>query len=176
MSSTQMSASDIGRRIGASAIEVNRLLRDQGFLYGEPGAYGLTSKGLDFGVQRSLDNGYGGAAMCTWETTHFDPSILDVLDVAPAKLAKAREDIAIRKESLKAAQKVAQERAEAQFRAFQASKTAEVMKAATSGSIDPRKVALIVAGTMVMLGTVFATYKGVQWYRRRQAMSLADSG
>ncbi len=172
MSSTQVSASEIGRRIGASAIEVNRLLRDQGFLYGEPGAYGLTSKGLKFGVQRSFDNGYGGVALRTWETTRFEPSILDVLDASPTKLAKVREDLAIHKEALRAARMLAQEQADEQFRAFQASKAAEAMKA-TASDVDLRKVALIVTGTMLTLGAAFVVYKGVQWYRGREAASSA---
>ena len=160
-----LSATDIGLRIGATAVEVNRLLKDQGFLSGEPSAYGLTSKGEEFGVQRSHDNGYGGYALRSWETTHFDPSITDVLDSTPEKLAQVRVDISAHKQAQKAARKIAQAESEANFQAFQANKEAAELQY----EIDPRKVWLVVAGVLVAAGTTYAVHKGVRWYKRKKA-------
>lgn len=168
-----LSVTDIGSQIGATAVEVNRLLKDQGFLYGEPGAYGLTSKGEEFGVQRSHDNGYGGSAFRSWETTHFDPSITDVLDSTPEKLAKVRVDISARKQAQKAARKIAQAESEANFQVFQANKEAAELQY----EIDWRKVWLVVAGVLVAAGTTYAVYKGVRWYKRKKAVQAeSDRG
>jgi hypothetical protein len=146
-------------------VEVNYLLKDQGFLYGEPGAYGLTSKGKEFGVQQVHDNGYGGFAYRDWETTHFSPRITEVLDSAPERLTKVREDILARKQALSAARKVAQAQAEAHFQAFQASKEA----AKVEHEIDPQKMWLVIAGIVVIAGASYGAYKGVQWYKRKKA-------
>lgn len=45
-----ISARSIGDQIGATSMEVNYLLKDQGFLYGKPGAYFLTPKGDPEGI------------------------------------------------------------------------------------------------------------------------------
>ncbi|GAA1764413.1 hypothetical protein GCM10009712_11120 [Pseudarthrobacter sulfonivorans] len=160
-----LSARGIGKQIGATAVEVNCLLKNQGFLYGEPGAYGLTPKGKEFGVQQVHDNGYGGFTHRFWETTHFAPNITEVLDSAPERLAEVREDILVRKEALSAARKVAQAQAEAHFQAFQKSKEAAMVE----HEIDPQKVWLVIAGIVVIVGASYGAYKGVQWYRRKKA-------
>jgi hypothetical protein len=161
----RISARGIGKLIGATAEEVNYLLKDQGFLYGEPGAYGLTPKGKEFGVQQVHDNGYGGFAYKDWETTHFAPGITKVLDSAPERLTKVRGDILARKQELRAARKVAQAEAEAHFQAFQANKEA----AEAEYEIDPQKVWLVIAGIALIVAASYGAYKGVQWYKRKKA-------
>lgn len=160
-----LSARGIGKQIGATAMEVNFLLKDQGFLYGEPGAYGLTPKGKEFGVQQVHDNGYGGFAHRSWETTHFAPGITEALDSAPEKLTKVREAIMAHKQALSAAKKVAQAQAEAHFQAFQASKES----AKVEHEIDPQKVWLVIAGIVVIAGVSYVAYKSVQGYKRKKA-------
>lgn len=167
-----LSATEIGVRIGATAAEVNRLLNDQGFLYGEPNAWGLTEKGKAFGAHTSHDNGWGGWARREWETTHFDPSIIEVLDSSPEKLAKVRADIAAHKRALKAASRVAQDEAEARFQKFQADKAAAMLPR----EIDPNRVWIVIASALFVAGTTFAVYKGVRWYQRRKTATDADSG
>lgn len=166
-----LSAAEIGRQIGANALEVNRLLKDQGFLYGKPGAYGLTPKGEEFGVQRDHDNGYGGAAYRDWPTTHFDPSIVDVLDTSPEQLAKARADVSAARQAQSAARKAAQAEAEAEFLASQAEK----QKGEPQYELDPQKVLLVVAGAAVIAGAAIGVRKGAEWYRHRKA-ARAESG
>ena len=161
----RISARGIGDQIGATGVEVNRLLKDQGFLYGKPGGYGLTHKGEKFGIQQAHDNGYGGYAHRSWETTHFDPSITGALDSSPDRLAKVREDIVTHKHALSAARKVAQAEAEANFQAFQASKE----PANAEPGIDPQKVILVIAGIVVIVGAGYCVYKGVQWRKRKKA-------
>lgn len=158
-----LSASEIGSRIGASATEANRLLRDQGFLRGKPGAYGLTSKGEDFGVQRPHDNGYGGSALREWETTHFDPSIMDVLDSSPEMLAKVRSEITADRQVQKAARQKAQAEADKNFLAFQAKKERET--APSQDETDWRKALILAAGSLAVRVTASGVRKGFARYK-----------
>ena len=166
--SPRLSARGIGDQIGATSVEVNRLLKDQRFLFGEPGAYFLTPKGEKFGIHQAHDNGYGGYAYRPWETTHFAPSIVEALDSSPDRLAKVREDIVTHKHALSAARKVAQAEAEANFHAFQARR--EPAKA--EPGIDSQTAVLVIAGILVIAGAGYGVYKGVQWCRRKKAVQI----
>lgn len=167
-----LSATEIGSRIGATAVEVNRLLKDQGFLYGEPGAYGLTSKGEEFGVQRSHDNGQHGLLYhVSYETTHFDPSITDVLDSSPEKLAEVRAGISADRQAQRAARKSAQEEEEANFQASRADKEA----VETQYDVDPTKVLILAVGLLTAIGTAIGVTKSVEWYKRRTAEKAAQA-
>ena len=146
-------------------MEVNQLLLSQEFLHGEPGAYGLTAKGQQFGSEREHWNGYGGSAHRSWETTHYDPAIVEALDAAPDKLAEVRETIGIRKQAQKVASQIAQAEAEKNFKQLIASKeTAE-----PDTGIDPVKVLMIVAGVVVIAGASYGVYRGVQRIKRLKA-------
>ena len=62
------SARVLGWEFGRTAAEMNVLLKQYGYLFGEPGAYGLTEKGHQFGDEQHHTNGYGGYAYRQWET------------------------------------------------------------------------------------------------------------
>jgi hypothetical protein len=62
------SATAIGREFGRNGREMNALLKDHGYLDGQPGAYELTEKGRHYGSVHFHDNGYGGYAARAWET------------------------------------------------------------------------------------------------------------
>lgn len=167
----EVSATDIGRRVGATAMEVNRLLEDQGFLEGEPSAYRLTPKGEEFGAQRDHGNGYGGIAYRAWETTHYDPKIIDVLDCAPGRLEKVRADISAENQEKRDAKRIAQAEADARFQ-----KSLEDSEAAkTPDEIDPRKVAFLLAGSLVLFATVVGVRKGVAWYKAKKVAAEPNS-
>lgn len=61
------SARVLGREFGRTAAEMNKLLKEHGYLYGNPGAYGLTEKGQQFGDEQYHSRGTGGYA-------HYNPS------------------------------------------------------------------------------------------------------
>lgn len=76
----RMSARQIGRFLKMSAPAVNKLLRDLGFLDGQPGAYSLTEKGLDHGGEEvDHTNGYGGHALRNWTTRSWPAGIIALL-------------------------------------------------------------------------------------------------
>lgn len=64
------SARVLGWEFGRSAREMNQLLKDHGYLYGEAGAYGLTEKGQQYGEEQYHSRGTGGYAHYNrnWET------------------------------------------------------------------------------------------------------------
>lgn len=66
------SARLLGLEFGRSAREMNALLKNYGYLEGEPGAYGLTEKGQRYGEDRYHANGYGGYAARSWETRSWN--------------------------------------------------------------------------------------------------------
>lgn len=70
------SARQLGVMIGLNAQEVNKLLKQKGFLAGKPGAYTVTSKGQKYSELRQKDNGYGGYAARSWEFVMWDEAIL----------------------------------------------------------------------------------------------------
>lgn len=52
-----LSAKRLGERCGLTAEEMNILLKEEGFLSGEPGNYYPTEKGKLFVVEKGDDNG-----------------------------------------------------------------------------------------------------------------------
>lgn len=155
-------------------MEANRLLKEQGFLDGNPSAYRLTSKGKEFGVQRSHGNGLNGTYNVDWDSTHFDPRILDVLDSSREKLTKVRADISAEKQARKAVREVEQAEAEANFLAAEADRN----RAETKDEIDPKKLMIAIGGVLVIFGATIGVRRGIEWYKRKKAEKAAqeDSG
>ena len=67
-----LSAKRLGERCGLTAEEMNILLKEEGFLSGEPGNYYPTEKGKLFVVEKGDDNGYGGYAFRGWNWFEWD--------------------------------------------------------------------------------------------------------
>lgn len=159
---SDLSATRIGEQIGASGEEVNRLLIDQGFLDGKPGAWSLTSKGEEYGVHRDYDNGNNSG---WYHEAHsfalFDSSIIDVLDASPEKLAEARADITADRQAQRAEREAAQDEYEANYQASQAAKEKEEQ--------DELIGWLIACGVVALTATVIGAKKGIERYRRRKA-------
>lgn len=164
-----VSATDIGLRLLASGEEVNRLLKEQGFLEGAPGAYGLTSKGEKFGAERSHDNGYGGVAARNWSTTHYDPSIIDALDSSPEDVQRVRAEISAEKKAKREARKIEQDEAAAKFYEDRAEKDS----AEAEQEIDLQKVLLVTAGLAGAVGASVGIYKGIERYKRKKVEKSA---
>lgn len=160
-----LSATEIGRSIGASREEVNRLLRDQGFLEGKPSAWSLTTKGEEYGIHRDHDNGYGGFAHRNWYTTHFDPSVVEVIDSSPEQIAKARAEIAADRQAQRAARAAEQAEAEARY----LEEEAERARAAAPDEIDLKKLAIVAGSILAAIGVGTLVYKGIEWRNRKRA-------
>ena len=90
------SARILGRDLGLGAREMNQLLKDQGFLEGEPGAYVVTEKGAPFAKETDFHRGCGGSPWYNryWSQRTWDESIEDVLDTSPESCQAACETVA----------------------------------------------------------------------------------
>lgn len=77
-----LSAKRLGEICGLTAEEMNVLLKEEGFLSGEPGNYYPTEKGKLFVIEKGDDNGYGGYAFRGWNWFEWDERILEELDTS----------------------------------------------------------------------------------------------
>jgi hypothetical protein len=77
------SARVLGFLYGLTAMEMNILLKEEGFLEGEPGQYSVTETGRRYAAEQHHHRGTGGYAWYNrdWEQRTWDPSITDELDV-----------------------------------------------------------------------------------------------
>lgn len=83
---TRMSARILGQEIGGlTAAETNMLLCEEGFLEGEPGAWGVTEKGAPYATETDYHRGTGGYDMYNryWTERTWDGSILDEIGDVP---------------------------------------------------------------------------------------------
>lgn len=90
------SARILGEDIGLNSQEMNQLLKDQGFLEGNPGAYVVTQKGAQFAKETDFHCGPGGYSRYNhdWTQRTWDESIKDVLDTSSESCQAARDAVA----------------------------------------------------------------------------------
>ena len=113
------SARLLGKDFYLNGQEMNQLLKDQGFLEGEPGAYRVTEKGMPFATETDLHRGTGGSPMYNkhWSERTWDPSIMNELDMSLKKQQAAIDAVANRRAAAAAARKAAAEVAERNYMA-----------------------------------------------------------
>jgi hypothetical protein len=87
------SARILGQDYGLTAVEMNFLLKEEGFLEGEPGAYSLTDKGREYADEQDHHRGPGGYSWYNrdWQTRTWNPAITDELDVSDGRKRQIRE-------------------------------------------------------------------------------------
>lgn len=87
------SARILGRDFGLTAREMNALLKEHGYLSGEPGAYGMTEKGLKYGSEDDHRRGTGGYTQYNpqWTTRTWSDDISAALaaDIATEPTTEA---------------------------------------------------------------------------------------
>ncbi len=86
-----LSARRLGKLFYLDDQEMNLLLKEEGFLDGEPGNYTPTEKGKKFISKNSGWNGYGGFASRSWEWNEWDESIIDELNITAERKKEIRE-------------------------------------------------------------------------------------
>lgn len=113
------SATQLGKAFFLNGQEMNQLLKDQGFLEGEPGAYRVTEKGLPFATETDFHRGTGGSPWYNryWSERTWDPSIMSELDMSVKRQQAAIDAIADRRAAAAAARKAAQEIADQNLKA-----------------------------------------------------------
>jgi hypothetical protein len=97
----QKSARVLGQEYGLTAAEMNFLLREEGYLEGSPGMYGVTDKGIQFADEQFHKRGTGGYAQYnpTWETRTWDEKITSELDLSSERKQELRDAIRAAKQA-----------------------------------------------------------------------------
>lgn len=85
-----LSAKQLGVKIDLNAQEMNVLLKEEGFLDGEPGDYYVTEKGRPYADETGWSNGYGGYAARGYNYFVWDETILNMIDTNEERLASIR--------------------------------------------------------------------------------------
>ena len=113
------SARILGEDLGLNSQEMNQLLKDQGFLEGDPGAYVVTEKGAQFAKETDYHRGTGGNSYYNrdWTQRTWDESIKDVLDTSPESRRAACDSVAKARRQKWDAIKAERAKAAASFRA-----------------------------------------------------------
>lgn len=89
-----LSARELGYRLHLTAQETNVLLKEEGFLEGEPGNYRATAKAEPYVSKRGWHNGYGGHAARGYSIYVWDKSILRQIDTRKPRLGQIRQKTA----------------------------------------------------------------------------------
>ena len=99
-----MSAKRLGEQYDISSQVVNMVLKDEGYLSGEPGNYSLTDKGESVLVrEEGRDNGWGGSAFKGWNWFEWPEDLLERINITPEKIDRAKEALRKHKQERKAA-------------------------------------------------------------------------
>lgn len=94
------SARILGQEYGLSAQELNFVLKEEGFLDGEPGNYTVTEKGEKYAQEQDHHRGTGGYAHYNryWTTRTWDDGIVDELDITDDRKREIRAAISLSKQ------------------------------------------------------------------------------
>lgn len=96
------SARNLGQKCGLTAEEMNVLLKEEGYLEGEPGNYSPTEKGKKYSEERGDGNEYGGKCAVGWHWFVWALSILDDINLSDERTADIREKTARERRERKA--------------------------------------------------------------------------
>jgi len=96
------SARVLGQEYGSSAQEMNFVLKEEGYLDGEPGNYLVTEKGEKYAKEQDHHRGTGGYAHYNryWTTRTWDDGIASELDITAERKKEIREAISLAKQKL----------------------------------------------------------------------------
>lgn len=96
------SARILGQEFGLTAQEMNFVLKEEGFLVGEPGNYTVTEKGEKYAEEQDYHRGTGGYAHYNryWTTRTWDDGITDELDITEDRKKEIKQAISVAKQNL----------------------------------------------------------------------------
>lgn len=96
------SARVLGQEYGLTAQEMNFVLKEEGYLDGEPGNYLVTEKGEKYAKEQDHHRGTGGYAHYNryWTTRTWEDGIASELDITAERKKEIREAISLAKQNL----------------------------------------------------------------------------
>lgn len=170
------SARLLGQDYGLNSQEMNRLLKDQGFLDGVPGEYFVTEKGAPFANEKYYHRGTGGYTQYNreWMERTWDESIIKALDTSPESCQAARDAVAEARRAKWDAIKADRIKADTTFRASQSAFfTSEKVDLTSTSSSDTDDglcglviAGIIAGGTALCAGIVFGIHKAAPYVKK----------
>lgn len=100
--SKKYTATELGNKLGLTAQEVNCLLRDEGFLEGEPGNWKLTEKGEQYSEEYSWSNGYGGWCARGYSMPLWNSNIMNEIHITNEKKQEIKRKVKAQRAARKA--------------------------------------------------------------------------
>ena len=96
------SARILGQEYGLTAQEMNFILKEEGYLDGEPGSYTVTEKGEKYATEEDHHRGTGGYARYNryWTTRTWNEEITDELDITDDRKKELRQAISVAKQKI----------------------------------------------------------------------------
>lgn len=156
-----LSAKRLGERCGLTAEEMNILLKEEGFLSGEPGNYYPTEKGKLFVVEKGDDNGYGGYAFRGWNWFEWDERILEELDTSVENKRYIRE-----KTSEERRRRRAEKAAESEAYWKKVNSQKENPMGETTTEPNDSSAGKIVLGVLALLG--YGAYRAITHFTKKR--------
>lgn len=97
------SARVLGQDYGLTSQEMNFVLKEEGFLDGEPGNYFVTEKGKKYAEEQDHSRGTGGYSWYNraWTTRTWDDGVSDELDITDDRKEEIRQAMSIAKQKIK---------------------------------------------------------------------------
>jgi hypothetical protein len=169
MAKDGFAAVELGRLIGASAQEFNRLLADQGFQERVNGAWALTEKGRELAT-RVLQTSSSLPQAKSWDATYWPERLLEVIDTSAEALAKVRTGLALERAAQGAALRADQAAADALFIAAQTTETVQAL----ARRVDGKTVGYAVVGAVALTAVGFAIALPIR--RARATRERTDDG
>ncbi|MEU8045677.1 hypothetical protein AB0B71_16235 [Micromonospora echinofusca] len=144
------SATVLGQLYGVTGQVMNVILKELGYLEGDPGAYRITEKGAKYAFERDHHRGTGGYGWYNrdWTTRTWGDGIVDELHVTDDLKNKAQEVVSAARRRL--AETVADDIGTG------AGAVAEDSLNATGNG---RRVAVVAAGAAILAGSAYGIYK-----------------
>lgn len=158
------SARLLGQEYGLTAEEMNWLLKEEGFLDGEPGAYYVTEKGAPYASESDFHRGVGGYSFYNryWTQRTWDESIKEVLDVSPEMISASRQAIMIARQQRREAISAEQALSEKTSEPFDISR----VPADGNGMSALIKTGIIAGGTLIVAGISYGFYKASPYIKK----------
>lgn len=177
------SARLLGLDYGLTAQEMNYVLKEKGFLEGNPGGYSITEQGQPFAEEQDFHRGTGGYAQYNprWTTRSWDESIANELDITDTLKHEARAAIAESKRQQWDEIKAARAEADARFLASRQSDDYDsddgaVHDASSSDEdSDALGIAIIIGG---LLAIGYGVYKAspvvINWWKTKVSPKIKE--
>lgn len=176
------SARILGQDYGLTAQEMNYVLKEKGYLQGDPGDYGVTDKGRSFASEQDFHRGTGGYSQYNryWTTRSWDDSIADELNVTDDDKHEARAAIAEARRQQREEMKAARAEADARFLSSQESGDSEdssydnsYYDSSSEDDSDAANAALVIFGLIALgYGIYKATPKVINWWKTKVAPNI----